>query len=250
VLLNLFRGDAETGYYNAAYNLVFSAVLLSNVLNTSLYPSLVRQASTAPHVLPRVYERVLRYLLLLSLPIALGGWAAADRLVPTLFGSGYEPTVGALQILIWVVPLMFAAEFLGYVVVVQGQESRVARAIMVSTGLNVAINLLLVPRLGLVGAAVMTVVTEAILVAQYVWLLRVLLRGFMWSQVLIRPLVAAVVMAGVVFLLREAPLAVTVLAAGATYAGLLFVLRVIGPDELRFVRRLRGPAMAQEGAAA
>ncbi|MES4792646.1 MAG: flippase, partial [Chloroflexota bacterium] len=40
VLLNIFRGDTETGYYNAVYNLVFSAAILSNALNTALYPSL------------------------------------------------------------------------------------------------------------------------------------------------------------------------------------------------------------------
>jgi hypothetical protein len=47
VLLNIFRSDAETGYYNAAYNLVFSSVLFSNAFNTALYPSLARQATSA-----------------------------------------------------------------------------------------------------------------------------------------------------------------------------------------------------------
>src|SRR5258708_1182914 len=84
VLLNIFRGDAETGYYNAAYNLVFSAVVLSNVLNSALYPSLTRQSAADPAALPRIYERALGYLMLIALPIAFGTWAVADRLVPFL----------------------------------------------------------------------------------------------------------------------------------------------------------------------
>ena len=51
-----------------------------------------------------------------------------------------------MQIMIWVVPLMFASEFLGYIVVIAGHESRVARSIGVSTTLNVVLNILLIPR--------------------------------------------------------------------------------------------------------
>jgi O-antigen/teichoic acid export membrane protein len=246
VLLNVYRGDAETGYYNAAYNLVFSAALISNVLNTSLYPSLVRRASAMADGLTAAYERSLMYLFLLSLPIAVGCWAAADQLVPALFGTAYGPSVTALRILIWVVPFMFASEFLGYVVVIQGQERRVARAVLISTTLNVAINLALVPRWGLTAAAVMTVITEAVLVSQYVWLLRPLLGRFVWRRVLIRPLVAAGAMGLVVLLLREAPLVATCLAAGLTYLGMLIVLRLIGPDELRFLMSLHGGKVSQE----
>ena len=72
VLLNIFRSDAETGFYNAAYNLVFSTVLFSNVLNTALYPSLSRQSVNDPANLNRSYERSLRYLLMFALPVAVG----------------------------------------------------------------------------------------------------------------------------------------------------------------------------------
>jgi O-antigen/teichoic acid export membrane protein len=250
VLLNVYRGDAETGYYNAAYNLVFSAVLISNVLNTSLYPSLVRRASAMADGLTAAYERSLTYLFLLSLPIAVGCWAAADQVVPALFGSAYQPSVMALRILIWVVPFMFASEFLGYVVVIQGQERRVARAVLVSTTLNVAVNFILVPRWGLIGAAVMTLITEAVLVSQYVWLLRSLLRQFVWRRVLLGPLLAAGGMGLVVLLLRDAPLVATCLVAGLGYVGMLVALRLIGPDELRFLRSLHGSKVSQKALAA
>ncbi|MES4792645.1 MAG: flippase, partial [Chloroflexota bacterium] len=84
----------------------------------------------------------------------------------------YLPAVPVLQIVIWAVPLMFASEFLGYMVVVQGKESRVARAVLLSTSLNVALNILLIPRFGFIAAAIMTVLTEAVLVGQYLWFLR------------------------------------------------------------------------------
>jgi O-antigen/teichoic acid export membrane protein len=239
VLLNIFRSDAETGYYNAAYNLVFSTVMLSNVINTSLYPSLTRQAASAPHTLPAIYERALRYLLTLALPIAVGAATLANQIVPFLFKAAYLPAVPALQIVIWVVPLMFASEFLGYVVLIAGDERRAARAVVVSTSFNVALNLLIVPRFGFLGAAAMTVLTEAVLVGQYLWMLRGQMRQLDWGRVLLRPLLAALLMGGLAMALRGMPLLLNVALAALAYTGLLLLLGVVGRDELRFVRSLR-----------
>ncbi len=237
VLLNIFNGDEVTGQYNAAYNLVFALVTLSNVLNTALYPSLSRQAVNDPASLPAIYERLLRYLLLVALPLAVGGFILASPLVELLFGAEYQAAAPLLAILIWVVPLMFLSEFLGYVVVVAGREALVARSIMVSSSLNIVANLLLIPRYGALAAALVTVVTELVLVSQYLWLLRDLLGQMHWG-VLLRSAVAVLLMAVLVYLGRNLPVLLTVAMGGGLYGVLLLAMRVIGPDEATFVRGL------------
>jgi O-antigen/teichoic acid export membrane protein len=239
VLLNIFWGDADTGYYNAAYNLIFSATMLSNVLNTALYPSLARQSVNASHSLPKIYERAFRYLMVLALPIAVGVFALADLLVPFLFKSTYQPSVAILQILILVVPFMFASEFLGYVVVIAGKERQVARSVLISTGFNVSFNLVIVPTFGLTGAAIMTVATEMILVTQYLWILSPMLKTLNWGQMLWRPLLAALLMGGLVFSLHSLPLILNIIIGGLVYLSLLLVSRVVGRDEVSFIRSLR-----------
>ncbi len=239
LLLNIYRGDAETGFYNAAYNLVFSAVLISNVLNTALYPSLSRQSVNDPSNLHKSYQRAMRYLMVASLPIAIGIWALAGKIVPFIFTEGYTPAIPALQIVIWVVPLMFASEFLGYVVLISGMESRAARAVLISTGVNIIINLILVPRYGLLAAAVMTVATEAVLVAQYCWVLRSTLREMNWSESFFRPLAAAILMGITAILLdSRVPLLLNITISAGLFFGLLFLFKVVGKDEWRFVRNL------------
>lgn len=240
VLLNIFWGDAPTGYYNAAYNLIFSLVTLSNVLNTALYPSLARQAAIAPESLPQLYERLLRYLLLAAVPIAVGGFLVAEPLVALLLGAEYAASAELLRVLIWVLPLMFCSEFLGYVVVIAGREAKVARAIVGSTVVNIAANLLLIPRFGPMAAAVVTVATELVLVGQYGWLLRDQLRQMRWRQVLGKPMVAVAAMATIVLLGHDLPVLLTVAAGGVSYAALLLALRVVGPDEYAFLRGLLG----------
>ena len=145
LLLSQTRTDQEVGYYNAAYNLVFSAVIFSNVINTSLYPSLARHAVGNPHALGPIFGRSLRYLLIAALPVAVGGCLLAPELVDFLYGPDFAPAAEALRIVIWVTPFMFASEFLGYVVLIRGEERYAARSVLTSTALNVGLNLLMVP---------------------------------------------------------------------------------------------------------
>lgn len=242
VLLNVVRGDAETGYYNAAYSLVFASVFLSNAINTALYPSLTRQAASAPAALPTIYATALRYLMCLSLPIAVGGFVLADQIVALLFGAGYRDAGPALAILILVVPLMFASEFLGYVVLIGGAERAVARAVLVSTALNVGCNLLLVPWFGLIGAAIMTVLTELVLVGQYAWYLRQTLAQVDCQRAVLRPLVAAILMGLLALALRDYSILLVVPLAAALYGTLLLAFGVASLREIQVLRHLRRSA--------
>jgi O-antigen/teichoic acid export membrane protein len=139
---------------------------------------------------------------------------------------------------------MYCSEFLGYVVLIRGQERSAARAIVRSTSINIALNLFLVPLFGFVGAAIMTVITEAILVGQYLWMLRDEMRQLDWGQIVVRPLLAALLMGGTVLALRFLPLLLNIAIGALVYGALLLLLGVVGRDELRFVRSLRTSAEA------
>jgi len=245
VLLNIYRSNLETGYYNAAYNLIFSAVLISNVINTALYPSLTRQVTSNPARLAPIVDRVLRYMIAIALPITVGIWALADPLVTLLYTKNYQPAAPALQIIIWVVPFMYLSEFLGYVVLIASREKIAARSVLISTGVNVIVNLWVVPHFGYLGSAVMTVVTEMILVGQYVWVLFAILRNISWINILVRPLLASAMMGTlVVFLRPNVPLPINVIIGAISYFIFLFVVRAFGKDDLHFIRMLRTSSKA------
>jgi O-antigen/teichoic acid export membrane protein len=239
ILLNITRGDAETGYYAAAYNLVFSAMVISNALSAALYPSLTRATANAPERLLVVLQRPLRFLLMIALPITVGTSVLAGQLVPLLYRSSYAQAVPALQIIIWVLPFMYVSNLLGYVVLIQWKERKGSRSVLISSALNVAVNSLLVPSLGLVAAAVMTVITEVVLVAQFAWILYPLMRKIDWGSALLRPLLASALMGVAVLVAHDLPLGVLVGLGVVTYVSFLLALRAIGRNDLHFLLSLR-----------
>ncbi|HQY94885.1 flippase [Caldilinea sp.] len=239
ILLNIYAGDTATGYYNSAYNLIFSVLVISNVVNTALYPSLARQSVTRPETLPAIQQRMLRYLLLIALPITVGGSVLAPYMIGFLYGVDYAAAALPLSILIWVIPFMFVTEFLGYVIVVNGAERRVAWAIALSTTINVGLNVLLIPIYGILAAALLTVFTEAVLLSQYAWVLRDKLRVMDWNLTLLRPALAALLMGGIVYWLRDLYLPLDIMVGAVVYLALLFALGVVGRPEFDLLQNLR-----------
>jgi O-antigen/teichoic acid export membrane protein len=245
VLLYHFRGDVENGLYTAAYNLVFSTAMLSNIINTSLYPSLSRQASSDPASLDRVYDRILRYLLVSGLPIAVGGSILADQIILLIGGEAYRQAIDVFRILILVSPLMFVTEYLGYIVLIRGEEKKAARSVMISTAVNVIANILFIPVYGMMAAAVITVITEIVLVIQYILVLR---HGVHFDRLrsVIQPLIAVALMGLAVLLARiYLPLLANVAVGAIVYLPALIALKVIGQEELTFVRKIRTPSSAR-----
>lgn len=239
ILIYHFHGDTANGLYTAAYNLVFSTVVVSNVINTALYPSLTRQATSDPVSLGRIYDRILRYLLLASLPIAIGGGLLADQIILLIGGEQYQGAIEIFRILILVSPLMFISEYFGYIILVEGRESIAARSVIISTTVNVVANIILIPTYGLIAAAIITVVTEMVLVIQYIIVLRSRIL-FDRMHTITLPIIAATAMGICVWLIRaHIPIAANIAAGALIYTILLLMMNVVGRDEINFLRNLR-----------
>lgn len=239
ILLTAYRPPDEVGFYNAAYNLVFSAVLVANVIDTALYPTLSRISVSNPGALPPTYTRLIRFLLAVSLPIAAGGWVVGAQLIPLLYKHEFQSAVPAFLILVWVIPLMFMSDFLGYTIIIGDHEGVVARSVVISTVLNVAANLILVPRYGLMAASWMTVLTEAVLVGQYIWYLQRAHPDIRWMDSVLPPLFSAGFMGVILFLLTDKLGLVWLIAAGgALYLVFSLLFRNIRKEDFTFLRGL------------
>lgn len=233
VLLDIYRTTTETGFYNAAYNLIFSFVLISNILNTTLYPTLARHSLTSPQELPLIYQRFFRYLLIISLPIAIGGWALAKPIIQFLYDAEFAASAQVFRVVIWTVPLMFLSEFLGYVIVLSNREKMVAIAVTISSLFNVMMNLVLVPRYGLVAAAWIAVLTESILVVQHLVTLRAVIPTIPRKAEILLVFLPPTGMAAVSLILRGLlPFWVVFAACILVYGILVIVTRAISQKEI------------------
>ena len=167
-LLARFRGLREVGYYTAAYRILDLAILLPQSLCHSLYPGLAaeRCGERSPQA------AALGWLSLLTAPAALVVTILAGPLLGRLYGPGFVTAAPMLAILIWTALPYAWNRYQAYVLVAADRQ----RAdLAINAGLlavNVASNLVLIPRYGGLGAAAVTLGTALLYGAVQFSLLR------------------------------------------------------------------------------
>lgn len=161
IFLRAFRSTAEVGYYVAAYTLISFLLNLGIAYSQSLLPTLTRLAPQ-PDRQQALYQNAMAQVFAASLPVAIGGFLLAPSIIHVVFGPGYSAAVLALQILIWSIPVAFYRNVPQMALISANRQDRVLRITFVSAMLNLALNILVIPRYGMAGAAAATLGTEVI----------------------------------------------------------------------------------------
>jgi len=162
VMLGRLDGPVGTGVYGAAYRVVDTAWLPVRALLGAAWPRFFRYAQEGNAPLFGFVRAIAGPALLYSGAVAVGMIALADVLVP-LLGEAYAESVPLLRVLA-VVILIRCLHYLPADVLTgmghQGLRTVIQVAVLVA---NVALNLWLIPRFGVWGAAWATIICETAL---------------------------------------------------------------------------------------
>ena len=204
VFMSFALTDAAVGWYNVPYNLILMMLLLAQSLALSIYPTMVKEYDSGRGSIQNTVQKALRYLLLLSLPMAVGGMLLADKIILVLYGQEFAPAIEVLQLLIWVLPGMFLAEILGRTTSTLHLEQKVARLSIINALVGIVLNVILISQLGVIGAAIAAVTARLISII----LISIIIGPAMLFKGNVKPLLrvagAGALMGGVVWLLRDA----------------------------------------------
>jgi O-antigen/teichoic acid export membrane protein len=233
--LGVLRGAADVGIYSAASKLVFFLLVGDRILSTLLLPASARLHAESPEVLARTLREALRWVLIVGLPIAVGGVLLAQPFVSIVFGPLYAEAMPVFQIFVW----YFLATMLHTVytsgVIAAGGERSYGRIMTATAGLYVVTVTAGVLLAGELGAAIGVVVSESVSAA--------LLRRTLGRLITLRrpPRLPAVLAATVgmgfgVYALQGQMIAIPLLAGIALYAILLFAFRGLTADDLRALK--------------
>ncbi len=162
LFLRAFAPAAELGLYTAAYQLAAQAMtLVPGSFNAALFPALAAQVGAGDALaLGRTWRRGMATLAALAVPVAAVGAAAAGPLLALLYGEPFRG--GAL-----VLRLVLAAGAVGAVAggassLLYARERQVTllRIGLAASAVNLALDVLLIPRGGATGAALANGLTQ------------------------------------------------------------------------------------------
>lgn len=236
ILLQEMAGYTSVGWYSIAYKITFAFQFVPLALVAVFYPRFSEYFESNKEKLARMFELSMKYLLTIAFPIAVGIAVLAKDIVLTLYTSEYLPAVPALQILILSLIFSFISFPIGAFLNAcnkQVHQTTIVGCVMV---LNIALNLVLIPRFGVVGAAGAAFVGNVFLpVLGYAIVPRIthIRHAFLFKTV-VQLSVSTLVMAFAVHSINISFHFVFAIAVGTlVYPLMLFVTRVITPHDVR-----------------
>ncbi len=233
VMIGYFLSSEDVAYYRAGFSVVGAVLSLISV-PAVLMPVFVKLEGDD---LTRAFSRVFKYSSALCIPSAFGLSLISPNLLIFAYGDEYLPGLLAMQILS---VLLISPVFGIYGSVFSGKEKPdlYFYPIMVSMILNVILNYLMIPILGIVGAAIATVSSN---VALWFTLAYVGAREFELRprlSYIAKPLLCAILMFLIAKNFNSMLLIIPV--SILIYSATLLALRGITREDIDFIRKIGG----------
>lgn len=248
-------GDSLVTQYNLAYKVLSIPMILPPVITFAVFPLLSRRAEGDRQAMAEAQNRTLQVLLLLVFPISMLLTVLAPDLVRIFTrrqAAEYLPIAAhALAILAWFLPLSFINGLLQYVLIALNKQRSITRAFVYGAIFNLVANFLAIPWFGMYAASVITILSEIVLIAVFLPLLRRSdlvppLVALTW-----RPFLAALVMGAAMLFISffwgglsftESTIVwwkpvVLALVGLPVYAAVLWLVGAVGPEERRLLKR-------------
>ena len=190
VMLGFLRPGAEVGHYVAATRVLTLGLIAASILRTAILPVLSRLQSS-PTERNEVGAHHARVVATAGGLAAAGGLILAPEILEIIFGAEFRGAANALRILMVGLLFMNAVEVFHTQLVAWRLQTQQMWIMISGAIFNIVLNLFLIPRYGMEGAAAATLIsTILILSLAAITLTR---HGF---ETHLQPMAAAILLAG------------------------------------------------------
>ena len=161
LFLRFFEGRETVGLYAAGYQLISFLQNIGAAFSMSLLPLMARALGDL-RAREALYHDARAHVFAVALPTAVGGAWVARSVIESVYGADYALAALPLAVLLCGIPFTLSKEVDLVALVASGHTRAVMRMTSWAVALNVALNLTLIPRYGIVGAAFATATTEVL----------------------------------------------------------------------------------------
>jgi O-antigen/teichoic acid export membrane protein len=217
LVVRAMLGTHATGLYGGAWRLVSILQWVPAILLDSVLRGFSSLAARDRKRFGNAVDRASAGLLFVALPVALAGSMLAEPVFVFVFGAQFAPGAEAFRILLWSLPLAYPSWVLIEAVLVSGQPARVGWLLGGASAVNIAGNIVVVPRWGIEGSAWMMFATQVIVLVGAAALLHAEGVRMRWPVALLPAAIVAAATVAATAPVRHAPLVVPLSTGSAAF---------------------------------
>jgi O-antigen/teichoic acid export membrane protein len=152
IMIKELIDEDAVGIYSAAYKLAVMWYFFPGLILNSLMPAIVN-SKNYPDEYKRRKQKITAFLVWFAIALALISTLLSDSIIKYTFGSDYKESSELLSLLMWINVIIFFNSCWNKFQIIDGNSKFVFYFHFLTVILNVFFNFLLIPALGLIGAA-------------------------------------------------------------------------------------------------
>lgn len=162
VMVGKLMGIREVGFYAVAVRLVEVWYFLPAIICGSLFPAIINAKKTNEVIYHKRLKALYLLMVGISIAIAIPTTILAPWITSTFFGQEYMQSTIILQIYVWSSIGLFLGTAITQYFLSENKTMATFYFNFLSMLANVILNLILIPRIGLIGAAVATLISYSV----------------------------------------------------------------------------------------
>ena len=158
VLIKQMIGVTDLAYYGLAYKIYGNLIQPAYFLINSVFPLMSGKTENKR----KLFWQTTGLMFLGALIVAPTIYLLSPVIIEVLAGSEFVSSIKILRILLVAMVFAYLGHLVGFTLIAKGKQKLILFIGIISLIVNIGGNLLFIPRFGIVGAAWVTVVTEAV----------------------------------------------------------------------------------------
>ncbi|MFZ3134758.1 flippase [Methanothrix sp.] len=232
IILSIFVNDAVVGIYNAAYTpLLAICGILSVMAISALYPVMSKYYITSRKSLERIVINSSKYMAMIGFPIAVGCIILGKNFIELFYGNQYSESIVIFQVLALFIPIRLISSITGTLLTSIDKQNIRTIVVAISALFNIIINIIIIPYLGGVGAALATIISEFFLYILYIHFTKKFLGNIPIHRGFIKPAFASIIMGIFLYKIGVLNLIIQILISVIIYSLTLLGIRAFDEDD-------------------
>jgi len=172
ILMSKLLTARELGWWSLPYKITFAFQFIPIALASSIYPVFSELYSAQKEKIFPLFEKGWRYLFAVSFPLVFGIAAIAPGFITKFYGVEYAPSVPVLQVLLFSMIFVFLHYVSGAFLNASGRQRLQTITVAVALLVSLSGNLILLPRIGIMGAAFSSLISSLVMFVLGFWFVR------------------------------------------------------------------------------
>jgi len=238
VMLSIMENNQIVGWYTTSSNLFNNSIIFASAFLGALYPVMSKFFETSIKDLKNTYRKSFIYMMLLGVAISIGGVVLADKIILFLYGSQYFPSILAFRILFLGVLFAYLGSVCGCLTNSINKQLLGAKLMFIGVLLNILLNLSLIPAFSYKGASFATLISQSFIFVLFFFNVGKPFHNFAFGKILLKSILAVLVMALLLSLLKFLNLFILIVLGAITYSIGLFILKAITKEDVILFKEL------------